>query len=208
MEQKNIKTAKEALIALQELEEENKMEYLIKDNKLLFTVNDSKYRLRMPTLEEQEEISTAHRKKKIEFMNDDSYMPKKYWIEKYKKKGIDIEAKERAVRKFQADIKSALLKLAQTNGKDAVTKIKEEIKDIQEKQRDLVIEITNLLSDCLDSQLKIFIDSYTAQLVLERKEHGEWVKHFKNFEEFNKCTDAELISTLFYVFDAFIYGVK
>jgi hypothetical protein len=199
---------KEALKALQRLEEQNKVENMVKDNKIIFTVNDKRYRLRMPTLEEQEEISNVHRKKKIQFMNDDSYLTRKVWIEKYKNKGIDIEAKEREVRKLQADIKSSLLKLAQTDGKEAVKRIEDEINNLKEKQIEISVEITELLTDCLESQLRIFIDSYTAHLVLERKEEDKWIKHFKNYDEFNKCEDVNLISALFYYYDVFIYGVR
>lgn len=212
MSKEKYTTPKEALQALKELEETNKMENLVRDNKIIFTVKDKKYRLRIPTLEEQEDISNEKRKKRLEYLNDPSYLPREEWIKKYKVKGIDIDAMEDDVRKLQAEIKNSLLKLATTSGKEAVEAVKKEVNDLKDKQIQESIKITDYLSDCLESQLKIFVDSYTAYLVLEKKqekaEEGEkeWEKVFKDYDEFNKCDDVELISATFYFYDALIYS--
>lgn len=204
--EKDYTTAKEALEALQRLEESNRMENRVKDNKIVFTVKDVKYRVKMPNLEEQEEINNARRAKKIKLMDDTSYLLEEEWVKKYKAKGIDIAKMKENIRKLQADIKSSLLKLAKTIGVDAVKKVEEEIGELRDKQIEKTIEITNLLSDSLESQLKIFTDSYTAYLIFEKKENDKWIKAFKNYEEFNKCEDIDLISRLFYEYDYLIYN--
>ena len=106
--------AKEGMKAISEIEETVKMENVIKDNKIVFKSGDNSFRVRKPTLSEQQEIDTIRRKKYMELVRDDSFMFKKQWVEIYKKKGIDINKLEDDAKKIQDDLRGLLSSISST----------------------------------------------------------------------------------------------
>ena len=198
--------AKEALKAMQELEDSTRLEDIVKDNKVEFKSGDKTFRVRKPNLEEQQEIDNVRRKKYLELVRDDSYLFKKQWIETYKKKGIDIDKMETDIKRIHDEIRRTLLRLAKTTDKKGIGELKDQIMKLRDEQYILSIEKTDLLSYSIEDQTHIHAKSYTAYLILERKEEDNWVKHFKDFNTFQKSDDQDLIGKLFYFYDRLIYS--
>lgn len=198
--------AKEALKAMQELEDSVRLENIVKDNKIEFKSGDKAFRVRKPNLEEQQEIDDVRRKKYLELVRDDSFLFKKQWIETYKKKGIDIDKIETDMKLKEDETRKLLLRLAKTTDKKGIGELKDQILKLRDEQYALSIEKTDLLSYSIEDQTYIHAKSYTAYLILDVKKEDKWIKHFKDFEEFQKSEDQDLIGKLFYYYDVLIYS--
>lgn len=198
--------AKEVLKAMQELEDSVRLEDIIKDNKIEFKSGDKTFRVRRVNLEEQQEVDDIRRKKYLELVRDDSYLFKKQWIETYKKKGIDIDKIETDMKRIEDEVRRLLLRMAKMTDKKGIGEIKDQILKSRDELYVLSIEKTDLLSYSIEDQTFIHAKSYTAYLILERKDEDKWLKHFKDFEEFQKTEDQDLIGKLFYYYDVLIYS--
>jgi len=201
-----IAIAKEASKAYRDLEESVRMENIVKDNKIEFKSGDKNYRIRKPNLEEQQEIDDVRRKKYLELMRDDSYLFRKQWVKEYKKKGIDIDKMDNDIKLKGNKIKELLLKLATLNDKKLIGELKDQILKLRDEQYLLNMEKTDLLSYSIEDQLMIYVNSYTACVILERKEKDKWVKQFKDYDEFQKCEDMDLINNIFYFLNYLLFS--
>jgi len=200
--------AKEGMKAISELEETVKMENVIKDNKIVFESGGKSFRVRKPTLSEQQEIDTIRRKKYGELVRDDSFMFRKQWIEIYKKKGIDINKMDDDISRIQDDLRSLLLRLAKTAEPKAIKMLKDEIQKIKDKLYNLSIEKTDLLVYSIEEQLTIHVNSYITYVVLEWKEKDKWVKCFESYKSFEESENDDLIRKAFYFMNTLMYGTK
>jgi len=198
--------AKEALRAMSEMEELNQMEQIVKDNKIEYTIAGQTYRVRKPTAVESIEIDTFRRKQFTEFMSDDSYMFKKQWIEKYQKKGIDIGKMEKEVQTCQYEVKQLLLRLATSEEPKTIESLKKQIEALKETMYNTSIEITELLSLSIETQLQISATSYATFLVLETNVSGEWKRTFANYEEF-RASELEVVQKACYYINYLISPV-
>ena len=190
------------------MEETVKMENVIKDNKIVFTSGGKSFRVRKPTLSEQQEIDSIRRKKYMELVRDDSFMFRKQWVEIYKKKGIDLNKMDDDIKRIQDDLRSLLLRLAKTAEPKAVKLLLAEAKKTKNKLYELSIEKTDLLVYSIEDQLTIHVNSYTTYVVLERNEGGKWTKSFKSYEDFEKSENDDLVGKSFYFINTLMYGKK
>lgn len=204
MEQNKKAIAKEALQAFAEIEDVTKIEELVKDNKIEFIVEDKTYRIRKPSFSERAEIDNARRKEYLRLIADDSYFFRKTWIEKYSKKGIDINAMESKVKAYQGEIEAVLLRLATAVDPKDVELLKKEIYSIRDSQFSLSMEVTDLLSHSIENQLLIFTNSYTTFVVLEEKIGEDWKKLYDNYADF-MANDSKVISQAFGYINYLIY---
>jgi len=199
MEEKNkTELIKTGLDAIKQIEEEMKLENIVKDNKIEFKMGDEIYRVRKPDFIELQELDIQRRKKYTQLISDDSYLFREEWIKKYIKKGIDIESKEKKVKTFQYEIEVFLIKLAKTAEPKTIVELTKTIEKLRNEQFELSIEITDLLSYSIENQLMIFMVSYSTYLVLELKKQDKWVRFHKSYEEFEKSDNTPLISKAFY----------
>ena len=205
MEENKMEIAKEAMQVIHELEESTRLEEVIQDNKIKFIVGDKTFRVCKPSVQEQETINTERRKKYAKLVDDDSYYFRKQWIEKYNKKGIDINKMESDIIKLHDNIKSLLLRLASESGEDNVKKLKDEIMKLRTKQNDINIEKVDLMMHCIEDQLIIYTNSYTSYMVLERLQDDKWKKHFETFEIYQECKDWELLNQMYYYINVLMY---
>jgi len=196
---------KEGLKAIGELEEALKLENIIKDNKIEFKSNEKTFRIRKPSFIEQEELGKIRRKKYIEFCKDDSYLFRKQWEKIYQDKGIDIKKMDNEIKKIQSQVESLLLRLAKTVDLKSIEKLKDEILKLRDKQYSLSIEKTDLLSNSIEDQILIFVNSYTTYLILEEKIDDKWTRHFKKYEDFIMSNDSDLVSKAVYYINYLIY---
>lgn len=204
--QEKILMAKEALVAMQELEDSVRLENIVQNNRIEFKSGDKSFRVRKPNSEEQQEIDDVRRKKYLELVRDDSYLFRKQWVETYKKKGIDIGKIETDMKRIEDETRRLLLRLAKTTDAKGIGEIKDQILKLRDELYILSIEKTDLLSYSIEDQTFIHAKSYTAYLILEVKKDDKWVKHFYDFGEFQKSEDQNLIGKLFYYYDILIYS--
>lgn len=208
MEQNDV-TIKNSLKALQELEDLFKMEDLVKDNKIEFNVDTQVYRLRLPNQSEKRELEQARRKKYIELTDSKSpYLFRAQWIERYKSKGIDINELEKSIQTDKEKVKQLMLKLATTGDIPSVETLKKEIIALKDKMADTSIKITSYLTDSIEDTMMIFINSYTAYMVLEKQNKSEWNRAFSSFEEFEKCEDSNLLIPVFRYLNYLLYPIQ
>jgi len=197
--------AKEALQALAEIESTTNMENLVKDNKIEFVVADKTYRIRKPSFVERQNIDTIRRKEYLRLMADESYFFRKTWIEKYLKKGIDINAMESKVKAFQGEIEAVLLRLAVAVEPKDVELLKKEIYSLRDAQFSLSMETTDLLAHSIENQLLVFTNSYTTFVVLEQKVGEDWNKLFESYSDF-MASDSKVIEQAFMYINYLVYN--
>lgn len=202
--EKNI-IAGESLKAISEIEDSLKMEHIVKDNKIEFKVGELSYRVRKPSLTEVEELNLIRRKKRIEFIDDDTYLFRKQWKEKYKKKGIDIDKMELEVKTIQNEIEVLLLRLAKTSEPKSIAILQKSISELREKQYTLSIEQTDLLSCSIEDQLLVYVNSYTTYLVLEKKDKENWTRVFDSYEDFLQTENKDLLVGAYTYINHLIY---
>lgn len=207
MEEKKVKQAKELAKTITDIEKINKVENMVKSNKIVFDVDKKNYRVRKPTYKEQEEADTYRRKKYLEYVNDDTMLFRKQWIDKYKTKGKDINAMENKMKSLQAEIETMLLRLAKIGDKKAVETMKAKIMNLKEEQAIINIEKTDLLAYSIEDKLLLEVNSYITYLVLEKEiEKDKYEKVFKSYEEFMNSEENTLINSSFYYINFLIYS--
>ena len=209
-EKKEIKIDKKELVveglkAIQEIEKEMNLKNIVKDNKINFKIGDKEYRVRKPNSSEQRELETMRRKKYLQLVSDDSYLFKKQWIAKYKGKGIDIEKKEKEIKASQYEIETLMLKLAKTAEPKTIDKLMKNIEEIRKNQYNLSIDVTDLLSYSIESQLTISVNSFATFLILEVQKEKEWKRVFDSYEQFEKSEDNPLLNKAFYYANYLMY---
>ena len=197
---------KEAMANFDDLQSEMQLKTIIKDNKIEFKVGDKTFRVKKPNLNEQDEIDTVRRKKYTELISDDSFLFRKQWVKKYKVKGIDIKKMESEMTAIQAGVQKTLLRLATVTDKKVVNDLKGEVKSQRDKLYELSMEVTDLLSYCIETQVKIYVDSYSACVILEVKNGENWERYFKTYDEFQKSNEVEVINKTFYYFQYLMYS--
>jgi len=198
--------AKTALKALAELEESVKIENIIKDNKIEFIVDDKTYHVRKPNGTEKLEIERERRKEYLRMIQDDTYLFKKQWIEKYKAKGIDIQAKENQVKLLYGEIEKTLLRLAGVKEPKDIDMLKAEIEKLRDEMHGISIETTNLLSYSIEEQLLLHTTTYTTYLVFEVKENENWKRVFDKYENLIKAEDKATELAFYYINYLVYYG--
>ena len=115
-----IKKAREAIDFALELAKAKK---IIKNNYIEFDYNGNKYRVRMPTLEEEELIEKKKALKLNKMLSEVDeegkpvYLFRKQWNELYKKRGIDLDEREARIDHLNIEIETLLLELAKTKDK-------------------------------------------------------------------------------------------
>lgn len=206
-QKEKITAADEFIKTLGDIDSTIEVENMIQNNQIEFNINDKKYRVRKPTLEEQKQLETFRRKKYVELINDDSMMFQKQWIKKYKEKGIDIEAMEKEIRDLQSQIDQTMIKLAKTAEDGRVAQLEEEIIGLKRKQAMLHIEKTDLLNYSIEDQLLIAVNSFYTYIVLEIEIDGKWQKVYNNFDEFDNSKDTKLIYKAFHYMSHLIYNL-
>ena len=206
-ENKKEEIQRELLKTITELEKTSEIEHLLKDNTIVYRVNDIDYRVRKTNYADQLDIEKYRRKKYFELVSDDNMMFKKQWVEKYKGKGIDIKKMEDDISRLQAEIDSLLLRLATTTSQPDIDTLKKDITGLKGEQIAISVEKTDLLSYSIEDQLQINVNSYYTYVVLEKKENDKWIRVFAEYPDFLKSSNSELINKSFYYVNYIIYNV-
>ena len=198
--------ASEFVKSIQNLESIDEVENMVTDNKIEFNIKKVKYRVRLLTFEENQELEKHRRKKYLEFINDDSMLFRKQWIKKYEAKGIDIDGMEDKIRMNLRKEKEIMLKLAQTSDEKRVEELKAQIIELRKASAYINIEKTDLLNFSIEDQLMVAVNSYYTYLVLEKiSDENKYVKVYKDFDKFSKSKNSELVNKAFHYTDILIY---
>ena len=198
--------ANEFVKSLGDLESIDEVQNMIEDNKIEFNIKKVKYRVRLLTFEENQELEKHRRKKYLEFINDDSMLFRKQWIKKYEAKGIDIDGMEDKIRNNIRKENEIMLKLAQTSDEKRVEELKAQIIELRKESALINIEKTDLLNFSIEDQLMVAVNSFYTYLVLEKlSDEKKYVKVYKDFEEFSKSQNSKLINKAFHYTDTLIY---
>jgi len=202
----NSKQAKKLLEVLNKIGIDTKLENMVVNNQIKFRIDGIDYRIRKANYEEQLDIENFRRKTYLKFINDDSYLPKEQWIKKYKKKGIDIKKLERDRIQLQAEIEQKLLQLAKVSDDKVVKDFTREIDELKEKQMNIHIKISDLLSYSLEDQLLNAVNAYYCFKILEKLDKDKkWKRVFSTYKDFMQSDNDELMSQAFYYLNYLIY---
>lgn len=189
------KLTKELVEKVQNLNEKEKLEEIISDNKIEFEVKDKKYRVSKPTNFQSQAVRKARTKKFYELLQNSDYQLKEVLIEKIKEKGYDIIAKEEEIKELGYSIETLQEKLATvpTENKEVIENYKKEIEELENKQKTIAERVIELEEFSIEQELLSFSNLFLIFSVLEKKEDDNWIKCFKTFEDFQNSDNEALV---------------
>lgn len=171
---------------------------LIQDNKLYFHVGNESYRCVMPSQRDQSIAEDV--KNEFKRANLGKYPTKSQFKKELKEKqNIDIDALEDERFKIREDLQQSYLRMATllSDRKDEIEKEKVILKNLQNKLIDVIVEIDEYLSPCLEQKAAKIYHEYLTYACTEKcdpdsnkEKEGEdntrvkWVKAYKSFEDF------------------------
>ena len=195
---------------LQQLNEKEQLESLIKDNKIEFEVKGIKYRVHKPNNFEGLQVRKARTKKYIELLKDDTYMLREQLIDLYKGKGIDIEQLEEDIKEIGLQIEDIQEKVAPipTESKEIISNYEQQVKDLVQKQSEISIRLSELLEYSVENEILEFSNLYLIYNVLEKLEDDKWIKCFKTYEDFLATENETLILEATYNLSMLVFKAK
>jgi len=213
---------KELAKKLQQLNEKEQLESLIKDNKIEFEIDGIKYRVHKPNNAEGLQVRKARTKKYIELLKEDTYILREQLIDIYKGKGVDIKQLEDDIKEINLQIEDIQEKVAPipTESKELINNYEQQVKDLIQKQSEISIRLSDLLEYSVENEILEFSNLYLIYSVLERlnckketKENvvlhdNEWVKCFKTYEDFLNSDNETLILEATYKLSMLVFKPK
>jgi len=164
---------------------------LIQDNKLIFIFQDKTYRVRMPIQSEQSLVDTKRNLTHLEYIQQEGCITKKQLIQKLKDSGLfDVEKVEEQRELITKELKQLWYMLAtkSSENKVGIDDLKIKIVEVQNKLKEIAIDIAVNLAPCLESRLEKFTIEYLSFLCTDKMEGKEWVRAWETFEDYNKET--------------------
>jgi hypothetical protein len=176
--------------SISDLVKNNFDDTLIKDNKIVFILNEFVYRVRMPNQGEQ--ALTEHKRNlaQLEYMKQEGCITKKQLILQLKENNVaDIEKLEEVRESLTKELKKFWFILATKDSEDKnkITEYSDKITTIQQNLQQLAMTIGTYLIPSLENRLEKFYLEYITSLCTEQNVNGEWKPVWKNFDEFNKA---------------------
>lgn len=197
LDQKEKEAIQEMTKKMYEGMDESLIEKALQNNELEFDFGDTKYRVRKPTFSEKQSLEKVRLKKFNEFLLDADYMLQEKLVELLKAKGVDIEKFDDQIRKLESEKQNLQLKLAKglidKIADNELEEFRKHIQDIIEVQRNLIIRKNMYLEFSIENQLTVHMYLYLTTIITEKKVGDEWVKVWKNMDEFSKCDDGNLV---------------
>ena len=201
---------KELALKLQQLNEKEQLEGLIKDNKIPFEVKGIKYRVHKPTNAEGLQVRKARTKKYIELLKDDTYMLREQLIDLYKGKGVDIKQLEEDIKEINLQIEDIQEKVAPipTESKKLISNYEQQVKDLIQKQSKIAIRLSELLEYSVENEILEFSNLFLIYSVLEKSKDDKWVKCFDNYDAFLNSDNEALILEATYNLSMLVFKAK
>lgn len=174
------------------------LEDLLHSNIKEFELNDKKYRVRLMSLKEKEELHFLRLQKFGELFKNENILLEKDLITIYQKRGIDIDGLNDSLTKLDFEminVQKNLGKAIAENNSEVTLKSYKDKYDVLKKERDIVqFQKDDLLQYSLENQLLSAVSEYVTYLTLDIYNKDKWSRLFKTFEEFQNCEDNELIN--------------
>jgi enoyl reductase-like protein len=196
---------------INEASELEELEQMLKNNVIEWKEDGLIYRVRKPNFSEQNELRKAKVKRHNELRNDTNYKYEKQLIKEFEKNGVSISNIINRQLEINRKIEELQLQLAKLGSEKeaevkAITDYKIQIYELQTERNNLALEKMEYLSDSIETELMIFINSFTCALVLEQKESGgDWVKVFNSYEEFVNSKNDKLLEKASYYLSLIIF---
>lgn len=198
---KNV-SKEDAIKLLNKMREEGNLniaEEMLQDNKINFKIKDKEYRVRLLNLGEKEELDNLRRKKFTQLILDKDILLEKDLIKAYKDRDIDVDELTDNIKKLETEIHEKQLALGESISKNEGDTILmaygEQIKKLEMEKQIIFLQKNALLEFTLENQLLGYVAEIITYLVTEIKNEEEiWERLWSSIEEFNKCSDNELIN--------------
>lgn len=163
---------------------------LIQDNKIIFPFKDKIHRVHMPNQMEQTKAEETQNKLKIKLIQEDGTITRKKLIKVLKEKqDIDIDELEKEKEKLRQELQDVYLDLAilPSDDIDKIEDIKQKKNKIEVKFMEITIEVIEMLSPCIEEQVKASYYKYLAYLCTDtRIQEDAFEKSWKDYDEFGK----------------------
>lgn len=176
--------------SIADLSKNNFDDSLIKDNKIVFVLNELLYRVRMPNQGEQSLTEHNRNLIQLEYMKQEGCVTKKQIIAQLKENNVvDIDQLEETRELLTKELKRFWILLATKDSaeKSKIVEYSKNITKIQTSLQQLAMDIATYLSPALESRLEKFYLEYLTCLCAEQKVGNEWTRIWNNLEEFNKA---------------------
>ena len=195
--------AKEMAKELNNKYELDKLSEMVKHNYITFSYKDKEYRVSLLDQKEKDELDLFRRRKFGELLKDKNILFEAELIRLYKEKGIDIEKEiDDVVKKTIIELNSQRMKLGEAlEKKDPESILKtyaDEIEELENKLSSLSIQKTSLLENSFEKTLESQVIKYLSYLSLHIKEGEEYVRAFKNIDDFLKADDEIIGKSITY----------
>jgi hypothetical protein len=196
--------------AISQAEELDKLEEMIRNNIIYFPFEEKEYRVRKPNYKEKQEIREVKIKRHNELRNDPVWKYEAELIKELDKKGISIVNMQNRMLEIHQKIEELQLKLAEFGDQKEednkiITDLKLQIYNLLVEQRGVSLEKAEYLSESIEAELLSLINSYTCYIGLEIKESDNWVRAFKNYDEFMNSEKEELLNRTGHYMSLLIY---
>jgi len=179
------------------LENNNYNDGLIQDNKIVFILNDTMYRVRMPVQKEQAILDHQRNLEQLKYIREEGCITKKQLMKQIQEAGIfDFNKAEETRQQLITDLKQTWFILATLSNNDDINKCSEKINKIQNELKDLSIEISNLLFPSLENKLEKFIIEYSVFLCTDKCiDTDKWERAWISYDDY-KNEDSGLLDKI------------
>ena len=175
----------------------NKVEELIKDNKITFDYKEKKYRIRLLNLSEKEEFDVLRRRKFGQLIKDKDILLEKDLIAQYKERGVNIDEIDEQIKRLEAEESNLHLQLGESLSKNEVDTIlsayKDSLLEIRSKKQILKTQRILLLESSLENAIFNYVGQVVTYLSFEVLENNKWKRVFTKLEDFQTYSEEELI---------------
>jgi len=196
--EERLEEAKKIVEDMEKETELNNIESLIKDNTIEFIHEEKKYRVRLLTQGERDELDQMRRKKFGQLIQDKDILLEKDLIKILKEiRGLDLEITREEVKKLGAEEFDLMLKLGEAisknEGETILKTYEDQITELKNKKRILRVQETLLLEFSLENQLFNYVLMIITYLSLDELKDGKWQRLFTKFEDFKDYKDNKLL---------------
>ena len=183
-----------------DLNDKEKLENIIKDNKIIFSVKDKNYRVSKLTQGQSAQARSARNNKYLELLKSNDFVLREQLISIYLEKGIDIVKMEAEIKELQLQIEDIMEKAAPipTESSTVLKDYESQCDELKLKQTAISVRLTELLEYCLENEINEFANLYLVYLVLEKEVDNKYIKCFETYQEFLDSSQEDLIFSATY----------
>jgi hypothetical protein len=173
---------------LDELEIDSFNQSLIKDNKIIFLIDNMVYRCTMPTQKHLTLAEDLENRLKITMLQNNQYATRSKLKKILKEnQNIDIDSLEEKREDVQKKLRHVLLDIANTltEEDDKLDKLKKKKKNIEEELTEVIYEITDNLNPCIENQTQKKYYEYITHVCTEKQTGDDkWGLVWASLEEY------------------------